>query len=434
MRTFNVLARQQRGAAVLAITMLLLFGSSIVVFYLNRALIFEQKSSANQMRSTSAQEIAEAGIEWATGMMNTPYDIQASDCSPLATTNMSFRKKYVQTGATTAVLSATNAYPGCKISGSTLTCNCPNIPASTSEAVASLGSSVLPSFTLSFSNVAGDVEAVQVTSTGCTSQSGSCKPLTPLSAATVGSSDATATITVILKMRPLIRAAPPSPLTCGTTCALGGSFTVQNFDPATNGITVNSGGAASGTSAVSTIPGLPPQSSLVTNDSSLSAIASSDPTCTNSNMFKTYFGTTIAQFAASPATKSITCSSASDCGSQLDTAMNAGWRSYYFPTGLALNNSAPFTQLGSSADPVTIVSPTRIDINGNMNIYGMLFSNDATNGDLGTGSSNVHGALVTCAAFTSNGNGNVLYDPDALKNLRRTTSIMVRVPGSWRDF
>ena len=114
--------------------------------------------------------------------------------------------------------------------------------------------------------------------------------------------------------------------------------------------------------------------------------------------------------------------------------MNDGWRSYYFPTGLALNNSAPFTQLGSSADPVTMVSPTRIDINGNMNVYGLLFSNDADNGDLGTGSSNVHGALLTCAAFTSNGNGNVLYDPDALKNLRRTTSIMVRVPGSWRDF
>ena len=53
----------QRGAAALAVSMLLLFASSIVVFYLNRGLIFEQKTFANQMRSTSAFEVAEAGVE-----------------------------------------------------------------------------------------------------------------------------------------------------------------------------------------------------------------------------------------------------------------------------------------------------------------------------------------------------------------------------------
>lgn len=433
MRT-NLATKKQQGAAVLAITMLLLFGATIVVFYLNRGIIFEQKSSANQLRSTSAQEIAEAGIEWATGKMNTPYDIQASDCSLLSTTQVSFRKKYVQTGATTAITAATNVFPGCKISGTTLQCNCPNVPAASAEAVANLGSNVLPGFTLAFADVPGDAEAVLVTSTGCTSQAGTCKQTTPLSAATTGASDATATISVILKMRPLIRAAPASPLTCGTTCALTGSFSVQNFDPATNGITVNSGSASTGTSAVGTIPGLPPSNSVVSGDASLSAIASNDLTCTNNSMFKTYFGSTMAEFSASPATKSIACSSASDCGSKLNTAMNEGWRSYYFPDGLALNNSAPFSQLGSTADPVTIVSPGAIEINGGMDVYGMLFSNSANGGDLGTGSSNIHGAMVTCAGFTSNGNGNVLYDPSALQNLQRTTSIMVRVPGSWRDF
>ena len=53
---------QQRGAGALIVTMLLLFGSSIVVFYLNRGLVFEQKVSANQLRSTTAFEMADAGI------------------------------------------------------------------------------------------------------------------------------------------------------------------------------------------------------------------------------------------------------------------------------------------------------------------------------------------------------------------------------------
>lgn len=438
MRTLKRSVKRQHGAAALAVTMLLLFGSTIVVFYLNRGLIFEQKASANQVRSTSAQEVAEAGIEWATGMMNTPYDL-GTNCNLLATTNVSFRRKYVQTNsATNAVAAATNVYPGCMLSATALTCSCPDVP-STGEAVASVSNPpTLPSFTLAFANVAGDTEAVQVTSTGCTSQANFCKPLTAGSAATTGTADATATISVILKMRKLIRAAPASPMTCGTTCTLSGSFSVQNFDASTNGITVNAGSTTAGTSSrVSTIPGLPADASVIPNDPSLSALASNDTSCTSSKMFQAYFGSTIQEFAASPETNTITCTTANDCGYQLNKAMIDGWRSYYFPSGLALNSSAPFTQLGSGApnyDPVTLVTPGSISINATMNIYGMLFSNDATTGDIGTGGSNIYGALVACAGFKSNGNGNVLYDPNVLQNLQRSTSVMVRVPGSWKDF
>lgn len=446
MRTQTSSSLHQQGAALLIVSMLLLFSSSIVVFYLNRGLIFEQKTSANQVRSTSAQEIAEAGIEWATGMLNTPYDIQATNCSLLSTTNVSFRKIYAQTAATTAISSSSYSYPGCKISGTTLTCNCPAIPPTTNNAgtqlvnVANLGTNILPGFTVTFADVPGDNEAVQLTSTGCTAQAGTCKALTTMSgaaltnanaAATTGASDATATISVILKMRPLIRAAPASALTCGTTCALGGSFSVENFDAASNGITVNSGGATTGTSAVSTIPGLPSQNSVVSNDSSLASVAASDPTCSDNKVFKTYFGSTIDQFAASPATKSLTCSSGSDCGSALTQAYADGWRSFYVPDGFQLSGNNTY---GSTADPITLVSPGSMALNGNTTVYGLLFSNDSTYDNLGTGALKIHGALLSCKEFKANGNGNILYDPDAIKNLQRSTAVMVRVPGSWRDF
>lgn len=441
---------QQYGAAALAATMLLLFGTSIVAFYLNRGLIFEQKASANQVRSTTAFEMAEAGIEWATGMLNNPLDVTAACLTPDVTSAfVSFRKKYVQIGATpnvtpaalgaTASPAANRSFPGCKVNGTALTCDCP-----AAGSTASLGAAVLPGFTVTFSAVAKagtplatpsntftspDDEAVLITATGCTAQAGAC-----VAASTAR--DATATVSVILKLRPLLRAAPAAALTCGLSCGIGGSFNVANFDPATNGITIDAGTTTPGAiGAVATIPGLPPTNSIIANDTSLSSLASQTPgSCTDDKMFSTYFGSTMAAYAAAKSTISISCSSANDCGTKVDAAYNKNWRSFYFPNGLDLNNSAPFSQLGSSNDGVIIVSPGEIKLNGNIAVYGLLFSNDATNGNLGTGTSDVYGAMITCENFTSNGNGLVTFDGNALTSARRDSAIFVRVPGSWRDF
>jgi Tfp pilus assembly protein PilX len=433
--------KRQTGAATLILFMLLLLGTSIAVFYLNRSLIFEQKTSAGQYRATTALEAAEAGIEWVTGMLNTPYDIDSA-CAPLTTTNISFRKKYVQTmyndptSPSSDVIPVTTVYPGCKMSGTTLTCGCPaaNVPGA---AVPSNSSAKLPSFVVAFakvpipgtSPVAYDTESVQVTSYGCvaTDDGSMCST-------SGGSADAYSKVTVILKMRPLLRAAPASAITCGTTCNIGGSFSIANTDPGTNGILVNSGGAAAPGSNLTTLSGQPTSNATVQNDSSLSTLASNDPTCTNASMFNAYFGATLTQYQDSPSTKTISCGSPSACGAAVNAAYDDGWRSFYFPDGFSWNNASG--NLGTQLDPVTIVSPGQISINGNIDVYGLVFSNDADSNSLnpGSGTSNIHGALVTCRSLTVNGHGTVTYDPDALKNIRRSTSVMARVPGSWRDF
>lgn len=420
----------QRGAATLLVTMVLLFSTSIIMLYLNRSILFEQKTSANQMRSTSALEMAEAGMEWATGMLNTPYDINTS-CGLLNTTNISFRRKYVQTqwgtGTATAtdVAPATTTYPGCKVNGNVLTCGCPDVPASGS-ATASLGTAVLPGFTVAFSTT-GDPEAVKIVATGCTAQAGTCTP------GTAGNSDATATVSAILKLRPLLRAAPASPLTCGGECNLSGSYNVINRDVATGGIMVNAGSGitqGSGT-AYTSIPGQPIENALVSTDSSLAALASTDTTCSGSAMFSAYFGSTIEKYAASPLTKTIPgCNSNSVCGPAVDQAYKDGWRSFYFPDGFARNNSSG--SLGTVSDPVTLVSNTGFDVTGVIDIYGMVFSNKAFI-DAGTGSAKIHGAMVTCSDYKNNGNGTLEYDADVLKGVRRSTGALTRVPGSWTD-
>lgn len=429
--------RKQAGAATLVLTMLLLFITSLSMFYLNRGLIFEQKTSANQNRATTALEMAEAGIEWTTGMLNLPNDIDAS-CAPLGTAVQSFRKKYVQTmfndpsAPTSDVIPATNVFPGCKVNGTTLTCNCPDVPAAGTTATANLGADELPGFSVSFADVtlpdgSVDTESVQITSTGCTAQEGTCTP------GSADDSDASSSISVILKVRPLLRAAPAAAVTCGTNCSLGGSFDVVNTDAGTNGILVNAGGTADEPAEMTTVEGQPPENALVGDDASLAALASSDATCTDAAIFNAYFGTTLAQYENAPTTKTVTCSSPSDCGNKTVDAYNEGWRSFYFDQGVEFNN-ASFTQLGSAVDPVTIVTAADIRFNGNIEIYGLVFSNNADADATGTGTADIHGALVSCAEFSATGNGLVQYDPKALKNVRRGTGLMVRVPGSWKDF
>ena len=168
----------ERGSA-LAMAMLFLFGTTLIMLYLNRSMLFEQKTSANQMRATSAFEMAEAGIEWATGMLNNGAYIRASDCAPLPASHRSFRQKYVQTSFYAATpspnfLPTQHALPGCQMTGTTLSCQCPDIPSS-GNASASFGGNA-PGFTVAFAAVpdptsstgANDTMSVQVTSTGCT--------------------------------------------------------------------------------------------------------------------------------------------------------------------------------------------------------------------------------------------------------------------------
>ena len=422
----------QRGLGTLGVALMLLFAASIGVLYINRSVIFEQRTSANQMQATLAHEVAEAALEWAAGMLNAPYDI-GTDCAFLTTTNLSFRKRYVLTNfnaatPSTDVAPATNTFPGCKVdtaSGAT-TCGCPVVPGS-GTATASLGTTVQPSFTVAFEAVPGDTESVKVTAYACSAQASACN------SSNFASADGNARLTVTLKLRPLLRAVPSSPLTCGTSCTVGGSFNVVNQDVATNGILINAGTTISTSpgTTTTTLQGQPAANAIVGSDGSLSTLSSSDPTCANSAMFNAYFGTTIEKYRLSPETKILSCTSASDCNSKLQTAYGDGWRSFYFDSDLQLSGNNTY---GTQAEPITLVTNRALTINGNNTFYGMIFSNSSDWNNIGTGSATIYGAEVTCAAYNSNGNGTVSYDPTALKNVRRLGAVAVRVPGSWRDF
>ncbi len=430
----------QRGAGALVVSMLLLFASSIIVFFLNRGLIFEQKTSANQVRATTAFEVAEAGIEWATGMLNQDNDVLAT-CVPNSAGASSFRRLYVQTGFPTNknVAVTTNTFPGCKLNGTTLTCNCPT--PGVSETVANLGSAALPNFTIAFAAVndpvtgVADPKAVRVTATGCTAQAGVCKPVTAGSAATTGNSDATATVSVILKVQPKLAAVPQSALTCGGSCAVGGSYNIINTEVSSNGYLVNAGdGITSGMGTTyQTIPGQPVENGLIAEDESLDTLSNADSDCSQDAIFNAFFGTSMEAYAETA--RSIpNCTNPDTCGTLIQAAFDQGARSFYFPDGMSLNDSAPFDVLGIQGEGVQLVSPAAININGDITINGLLFSNSANFNDLGAGNADINGAIISCNTYNNNGNGTLRYDSSNLGGSGLGLGTLVRVPGSWRDF
>ena len=79
---------------------------------------------------------------------------------------------------------------------------------------------------------------------------------------------------MILKLRPLLRAAPSAALTCGTSCAPGGSYNIINTDVASNGYLVDAGTTITTGNGVTyqTIPGQPVQNALIAGDQSLFSI------------------------------------------------------------------------------------------------------------------------------------------------------------------
>jgi hypothetical protein len=425
--------RTQRGVATLVVSLLLLFVASLGALYLNRGVLAEQRASGNQMQTTLTHEMGEAALEWATGMLNAPYDIGSACTVDNSVGTRSFRKRYVMSewdAATpsTEVRPVTTVFPGCKMNPATgaLTCSCPEKPGS-GTAVAALGAVEQPGFTVAFEAVPGDVEAVKVTAWACPAQAASC------SSTNFASADGNARLSVTLKLG-LSPKSPYVPLTCGTSCDIGGSFNIKNTDVASNGVLVNAGTSinfGSGQHTLETLSGMPVANAQIANDQSLYNLAKDDLQCDKSAIFKAYFSMTIERFRDSPTTKVINCTSANDCKTQIDTAYAQGWRSFYFSSDLQLAGNNTY---GSQADPIIFVTTKDVRLTGNNKFYGLVFSNESDWQNNGTGSNEIFGAQVTCAKYTNNGNGGVTYDPEALKNARRMSAPMVRVPGSWRDF
>ena len=432
--------RGQRGAATLVVVMILFFIISMVAAYTNRSLIFEQRTSANQARSTRAFEAAQAGLEWALSMLNSGRTTAACTLSANAA-DTGFRQRYLVIDPATGAITpkkrsdgVTDLYPTCVYNGVTWACNCPTDAAP--AVAAPVGSDVYPAFRVRFrrmcaAHTAPDTACVTpmqpgviyVDINGCTSLSESCLSFT---AAAPQDGEGRATLHVMAALQGALPGAPTAALTVRGGVNIGAaSLGVFNIDPATPGYTLHTGSALVPFPTNARLhghPGRPGPLTVRDNDNALAALSAD-------RMFTNVFGMARQTYLEQPATVYVDCSAVCNAATVRNKAdMNPG-RILWLDGNVNLDSLG---DIGSLSQPVMLNVTGNLSFSAAVNVYGMVYSQAATWTSSGAGQ--IQGAAVAEGSFAGTATTDIVYDAVVLKRLRTLTGSFVLVPGSWRDF
>lgn len=190
--------RRQRGAVTLAITLALLAAMLITLLAANRNLLLEWRQSVNQAHAAAAFEAADAGLDWATAMLNDAARI-GGDCraSPLST--QSFRGQQLDTALASFTPRALR--PACTRSAAAWSCTCAG------SAVADAGSE--PAFNVRF-DAGAAAGQLRITATG-------------------SQRDASAQHTALVELQPALPHPPAAALTVKAVGESNDSFFVRHF-------------------------------------------------------------------------------------------------------------------------------------------------------------------------------------------------------------
>jgi Tfp pilus assembly protein PilX len=413
---------QVEGAASLVVVAILLAVMAIGVVFTNRNLIFEQRTAANQYRATVALEAAEAGLEWATAMMNRTDRITDACVVSAVATDPKFRPKYLGIDLSSGLLTPNATTGGVHVACVANTdgtpgwsCSCPAIGTAPNPAAAAPATGFQPSFAVRFEQILNPAGTVRITSFGCSSR---------ITNTTCGG-DAAARVSVALGPVSGLATPPAAPLTARGTVNPTGAFAavnVVNTDPTTNGITINAGlGIDPAKVIATTVPGTPPSTTLVGNDPSLRD--------TNEDqMFATYFGMDKATYKSLPTVTQLTCPCSE---TTVKNAYDAGARQLWLTGNLDMNANLT---IGSATDPFVMVVDGEITMRGTLLLYSVIYSTAVVWDDSGGGSPTLIGSAISEGNFTGNGSPAFVYDPSILSKLRYDVASYGRIPGSWRDF
>lgn len=443
--------RRTRGAAALIVVLLLFFILSLVAAYTSRSMVFEQRTSSNQVRSTQALEIGDAGIEWAITKLNAGLvDI---NCNTSNTGPSTFRERYLSVHPTTGVLSAVaGANATCVMQpGAGWACTCPAVGSSIPLA----GSGPFPAFRVyfGFDQTGARANAIRVTVSACTDASENCLANPQVPDAGKGQTS----VSALLGLKGAIDTIPAAALTIPSTLTSAASMTLlsgtqvvaYNTLQEGSGIAIQAGGSLPGTGiVVGGPPGSPAESAKIEGDMSLSSQVatgglrkSSDagacpagdlhPGCSANRAFAAVFGSPRTVFLQQPAL--VRCSSGCSAAA-LNSLATANPKSVLLVEsgagGVDLDGS-----LGTAGAPVTLIVEGDVRISGAGTVVnGFVYS---TSGSWNvTGSPRIDGAIATEEAMTLDGGGRleVRYSAAVLNRLRREAGSFARIPGGWRDF
>lgn len=190
--------RRQRGAVTLAITLALLAAMLITLWAANRNLLLEWRQSVNQAHAAAAFEAADAGLDWATAMLNDAARI-GSDCRPSPLSTQSFREQQLDT--TVASFAPRALRPACTRSAAGWSCACAGSAVSDPSGD--------PAFFLRF-DASAAAGQLRITATG-------------------SQRDASAQHTTLVELQPALPQPPAAALTMKVTAESTDGFFVRHF-------------------------------------------------------------------------------------------------------------------------------------------------------------------------------------------------------------
>jgi len=433
-----------RGAASLIVVMLLFFLMALVAVYTSRNMIFEQRTSANQYRSSQAFEAAEAGLNWALAQLNGGR-IDTACLHTTDTTQTSFRARYIDTidalGNVTlkdwTTPAGTNAalMPSCIFDpqANIWRCDCPNAAAPTLPSVTAAGAKPIFRVRFEYLSAAPNTrrDVIRIVSAGCSRADPAC--LAEIPSAPPG--DAMAIVSALVTLRSGLSTVPGAALTAlGNVSGGAGPLRLTNLDPATQGTTVLSGGDVTGTVAHSSLPGTPAEESVGARDTRLIGFAS------GARMFGALFGMAPATYSDQPGAVRLDCAAGCNSVTVNAAAAQSPGKMIWISGDLNMNGSigAAPTPGSLAASELAAGRPVMMVVTGSATLsagtlFGVIHSLAAT-WDRGVGTAVVRGALVGGGDFGGSGNQQVIYEPEILNELRTRSGTFVRVPGGWRDF
>lgn len=443
-------ASRQRGVATLIVVLVLFFVVSMVAAYTNRNLIFEQRTSANQYRSTQALEAAEAGLEWAAGTLN--IGRVDDHCAP--STNVAdptFRQRLLDMDNTGRITPKPNPAGGelsalCVFTGTGWSCSCPST--GVAAVTAPTGNGSYPAFRVRFVRITptaatarqpGVVKAEVVGCTRADSSTGDqCLRFTGGQGA---AGEGRVVISSLLSISGNASSPPQAALVAREQIQVTGSgIYAYNTIAGGSGITIQSGGninVPDWTRVVSQ-PGSPGgQMSAVANDANMSLpdITGTNATTTAERMFAAVFNLRSSVFRTQPATLEMTCGVAGCSAASLRTLVNGNpGRPIWLDGNLNIDTNG---DIGSATDPVLLVVNGSLNFSvSNATIFGVVYIMTPAGSTEWTtnGGGKIVGAVVTDKEIRGNGTTSFVFDPDVVTRTRWGVGSFVRVPGSWRDF
>lgn len=206
--------RSQRGAATLAVALMLLAAMLLALVAANRNLLLELRQSANQSESTLAFEAAEAGLDWATTLLN-DNAARGDDCLAAAG-GASFRDRHLDTAS--AALTPRELRPACVFGAEGWACGCPAdtaaSPATTDASGAAFALRLAPG---------PQPGQLRLSAVGCSRWSGECR------ADGSGSDRAVSRHEALLALQPALASPPAAALTVRPTAAEAAHFFAAHF-------------------------------------------------------------------------------------------------------------------------------------------------------------------------------------------------------------